>query len=184
MSIATDTASDFDVPDEQVTRPPGNLAFAVVFLGASIWLATHLGTEARWFSRATWFQQPALWPSIGLVGMVGFGAINLIACLRARRTSSEWGELLQWLRGLEFIGWYLAYAWAVPLIGYLPATILLMVLLVWRLGIATKPMMLWAVLFAIGVVVLFKSVLSVSIPGGQIYHLLPSGLRLFFSVNF
>lgn len=172
------------VPDEHTSRPPGNLAFAAIFLAFAVWLTAHLGTEARWFSRIPWFQQPALWPTIGLAGMVGFGVINLISCLRARRNSSEWAEVLQWVLGLEYIGWYLAYAWAVPLIGYLPATILVMVLLVWRLGVATKPTLMWAVLFSIGVVVLFKSILSVSIPGGQIYHLLPSGLRLFFSVNF
>jgi hypothetical protein len=41
-----------------------------------------------------------------------------------------------------------------------------------------------AVLVALAVVVVFKSFLSVKIPGGAIYEYLPDALRSFFILNF
>ena len=45
-------------------------------------------------------------------------------------------------------------------------------------------MMLAAVLFGLATVVVFKSFLSVKIPGGMIYEYLPGAIRTFFILNF
>jgi len=166
------------------SRRPGELTFALVFLVFALFLYSHLGTEARWLRRLQWFQQPALWPTIAIWGMLGFGTLNLAEVLFARPADWERRELLTWFRALEFVGWYMAYAWAVGWMGYLPATVLVMVLLCMRLGIATRGMLIAAVGFAIGVVLVFKSFFRVGIPGGQLYALFPPDIRLFLSVWF
>jgi hypothetical protein len=101
---------------------PGELPFGLLFLGFALWLYTHLGSEARWIARLPWFQQPALWPAIAIHGMLAFGVVNLFASLIALGSERDRREMLTWLRALEYVGWYLAYAWAVGQIGYLPAT--------------------------------------------------------------
>ncbi|MCC5987176.1 MAG: tripartite tricarboxylate transporter TctB family protein [Pararhodobacter sp.] len=166
------------------TRQPGELPFAVLFLAFTLWLYIHLGTEARWIARLTWFQQPALWPAIAIHGMLAFGVVNLFASLLAQGSEGDRRELLTWLRALEYVGWYLAYAWAVGQIGYLPATLATMLLLVWRLGIATRVSLFWAAAFSVAVVVVFKSLLRVGIPGGRLYALFPPDWQRFLSVYF
>ena len=166
------------------SRRPGELSFALLFLAFTLFLWWHLGVEARWLRRLQWFQQPALWPAIAIWGMLGFGLAYLAEVLLARPSERERLELLTWLRSLEFVGWYMAYAWSVWWLGYLPATVLAMVLLVWRLGIASRVTMLAAVGFAVGVVLVFKSFFRVGIPGGQLYALFPPEIRLFLSVWF
>lgn len=166
------------------TRRPGELPFAVLFLGFALWLYTHLGAEARWIARLPWFQQPALWPAIAIHGMLAFGAANLFASLLAHGSERDRRELLTWLRALEYVAWYLAYAWAVGQIGYLPATLGTMLLLVWRLGIASRASLFWATAFSVAVVVVFKSLLRVGIPGGRLYALFPPDWQRFLSVYF
>ncbi len=166
------------------SRRPGELSFALIFLAFALFLYTHLGTEARWIRRLPWFQQPALWPTIAIWGMLGFGLVYLVDCLSARPSEKERREILIWLRALEYVGWYLAYAWAVGWLGYLPATVLCMVLLILRLGIGTRLMLVWAAAFGVGVVLVFKSFFRVGIPGGQLYTLFPPEVRLFLSIWF
>lgn len=166
------------------TRLPGELTFALVFLAFAVFLWWHLGTEARWLRRLPWFQQPALWPSLAIYAMLAFGAVNLVQVLLKTPSEREGRELWAWVRALEFAGWYLAYAYAVPVLGYLPATVLAMVALVWRLGLRSRAFMAAAVGFALGVVLLFKSGLRVGIPGGQLYALFPPEVQLFLSVWF
>jgi hypothetical protein len=169
---------------ERRTRRPGELTFALLFLAFALFLWSHLGEQARWLRRLQWFQQPALWPAIGIWGMLGFGLAYLAQVLFARPSEKERTEVFAWLRALEFVGWYMAYAWSVGWLGYLPATVLAMVLLVWRLGIATRTSLIAAVAFAIGVVLLFKSFFRVGIPGGRLYALFPPETRLFLSIWF
>lgn len=166
------------------TRRPGELPFAVLFMAFALWLYSHLGTEARWLPRLNWFQQPALWPAIAIYGMLAFGTLNLIAAIMAHGSERDRREMLTWAAALEYVGWYLAYAWAVGQIGYLPATMLTMLLLVWRLGIASRASLFWAAAFALGVVVVFKSLLRVGIPGGRLYALFPPDIQRFLSVYF
>lgn len=166
------------------TRRPGELTFALIFLAFALFLWTQLGEQARWLRRLPWFQQPALWPGIGIWGMLGFGAAYLAEVLFARPSERERVEILAWLRALEFVGWYMAYAWSVWWLGYLPATVLAMNLLILRLGLSTRASHLAATGFAVGVVLVFKSFFRVGIPGGQLYALFPPEVRLFLSVWF
>jgi len=173
-----------DLWHDRRSRRPGELTFALLFLAFALFLWWHLGEQARWMRRLQWFQQPALWPGLAIWGMLAFGLAYLAEVLFARPSEKERLEVLTWLRALEFVGWYMAYAWAVGWLGYLPATVLAMVLMVVRLGIASRGMVLAAVAFALAVVLVFKSFFRVGIPGGQLYALFPPEVRLFLSVWF
>jgi len=84
-----------------------------------------------------------------------------------------------WFGALEYAGYFLLYVAAVPRLGYLPATLLALPLLTWRLGYRAPRMLIISALFGVTVVVLFKSLLQVKIPGGSAYELLPAAARNF-----
>jgi len=86
---------------------------------------------------------------------------------------------LAWFGVLEYAGYFLLYVAAVPRLGYLPATLIALPLLTWRLGYRAPRMLITAALFGLTVVVLFKSLLQVKIPGGVAYQLLPAAARNF-----
>ncbi|MFN3937341.1 MAG: tripartite tricarboxylate transporter TctB family protein [Gemmobacter sp.] len=169
--------------DDRPTRRPGEIWFVAAFFVFSLWLLAHLGTEARWFARGVRFHsQPAFWPGVGIAGMALFSGLYLIVLLRSRAPSAEWRELLLWLRAFEYVLWYLAYAFLTPVLGYLPASVLVMVALILRAGPRSRGAVLAAAGFAVGMVVLFKSLLGVAIPGGRLYDLAPAGMRTFLAV--
>ncbi len=82
-----------------------------------------------------------------------------------------------WLRSFEYAGWFMVYVILVPLIGYLPSTIFFTVALTIRVAYPRRPFLGAAVVLAVTVVVIFKSLLQVKVPGGQVYEALPNGLR-------
>jgi len=84
-----------------------------------------------------------------------------------------------WFGALEYAGYFLLYVAAVPRLGYLPATLIALPLLTWRLGYRAPRMLIISALFGVTVVVLFKSLLQVKIPGGSVYELLPAAARNF-----
>ena len=72
----------------------------------------------------------------------------------------------------------------VPYMGYLPTTIVLVIALAYRLGYRGVRYLGSAALFGVLVVVVFKSLLQVKVPGGAIYEFLPNVLRSFFLTYF
>ncbi|MNL82812.1 hypothetical protein D3C87_2102870 [compost metagenome] len=71
-----------------------------------------------------------------------------------------------------------------PLLGYLISTLLFCVLLTVRAGYRQTSALIAAALFGLVVVVFFKSMLNVKIPGGAIYDVLPAFLRNFMITHF
>lgn len=158
-------------------RRPGELLFALLFLAFAIVLLSLITQQTTWLQGRGLAAQPRTWPLIGLGGMALFGALHLWSTSRSARTPGRWREALLWVSSLEFVAYYLAYVFAVPRIGYLGATVAFCVFLTWRAGYRAGRSYLAAVLFALAVVLLFKTMLNVKIPGGAIYEHLPAGLR-------
>ena len=160
------------------TKKPGALFFAILFLAISLLLLAQIGSQTVWSAGRPLTAQPRFWPVIGLAMMVGFGLLHLW-----HRRRLEWqgsgGEIWAWLRGLEFAAWFLAYVFLVPLAGYLPASLLVAVTLTLRVGFRGKRWILLSVLMAVGIVVLFRAVLRVHVPSGQLYHALPEPISNF-----
>jgi hypothetical protein len=158
-------------------RRPGDIVFAWAFLALAVFLLGQLGTQAPWKTGGKVFSQPAFWPTVSLALMAGFAALHLLSSALSPRIDGRWEEVWQWLRSFEYAGWFMACVFAVPMLGYLPCTVLFAVLLGLRTGCRSRRVMVRLTLMAIVIVLVFKAFLHVSIPGGAIYEHLPTGLR-------
>ena len=160
-------------------RKPGDLIFAIFFLAFSVVLLTQLGDQTRWVARKSLFVQPRFWPSVAVIGMVVFGALHLIGSLWSPRIMGRLKELWLWTRSLEYVAWFLIYVTLVPITGYLPTTLAFSVLLALRVGYRDRKTLLAAAGAGFAIVILFRTLLQVKIPGGAIYEYLPDGMRAF-----
>ena len=157
-------------------RLPGDLAYAVIWFAFSVFLLISLPQETSWASGTKFLAQPAFWPYAAVIAMLAFSGLHLVSSLISERLEGRWAEIAHWLKSFEFAAWFLAYVVLVPRIGYLPATLLFTVILALRLGYRSPRMLGAAALFGLVVVVVFKSLLRVNVPGGAAYALLPPGL--------
>lgn len=160
-------------------RKPGDLVFAVVFFMFSLFLLWHLPSQSPWIDGVNLVAQPALWPTVSVVGMVVFGLFHLLGSLSSPRIGGRWTEVLLWLRATEFGGWFLAYVLVLPILGYLPSSIVFALALIFRLGYRGLKPHLAAAAVAIVTVGIFRGVLRVNVPSGWIYQFLPETLRAF-----
>ncbi|MDA0961461.1 MAG: tripartite tricarboxylate transporter TctB family protein [Proteobacteria bacterium] len=157
----------------------GQLLFALGFLAVSVLLLSQIGRETDWVEKTRLSAQPRFWPAIGLGLMVLAGGLHLWRLPWRRLTPYDRVEVRRWLSVFEYALWFMAYVALVPILGYLPVTMVFVPALAWRMGYRTRFMMVLSVVFAVGVVVLFKGFLSVRIPGGAVYEYLPGALRSF-----
>ncbi len=162
---------------------PATLVFALLFVLLSVVLLSQIGTQTIWSSGKQLSAQPRFWPSIGLIMMLGFGALHLWQ-KRSERQNGSLGEIVLWLRGLEYVVWFISYVFLVPVLGYLPASILVAVALVLRVGLRSIRWITSAILLAFGIVFVFRILLRVNVPGGAAYHWLPNGLSNFMLTYF
>lgn len=165
-------------------RRRGDLVFAIVFLAFSLFLLANLGSQTVWKSSGKLVAQPRFWPAVSLGGMTLFALLHVLGSVSSPREQGRWREVLRWLRSLEFAGWFIAYAALVPIIGYLPSTLLVSVLLVLRCGYGDGRLILTTVGLGFAIVVIFRGVLQVKLPAGAIYDYLPDGIRQVFFIYF
>ena len=163
------------------TRSAGLIVFTAASLAIVVFLASQIGSQTIWAENARNFAgQPRLWPTIGLCVMAtGFG-LQLVRMRKRRPGRLDWDEARRWLEPAEYAVWFMAYVFTVPVIGFLPMSLAFACALTWRLGYRGWRPMVLAALFALVIVILFKAILSVNIPGGHIYQYLPGALRSFF----
>lgn len=165
-------------------RRPGDIVFAWVFLIIAVFLLSQLFDQTAYKSGGKLFAQPRFWPAVSLIGMTAFATLHVIGSLSSERIEGRWQEVLLWIASLEYAGWFIAYAVAVPLLGYLPSTVIFAVLLTLRAGYRAKFSLISAALSAVVIVLLFKTFLQVKLPAGRIYETLPDGIRQFMLTYF
>lgn len=158
-------------------RCPGDIVFAWLALLFSIFLLSQLFEQTAWRAGGKLFAQPRFWPAVALCGMVFFSALHLLSSAMSERIDGRWKEVLLWLSAFEYAAWFVLYAAAVPLIGYLPATLLFAVCLTYRVGYRSALVLCCAAFASVVIVLLFKTLLKVSLPAGKVYEVLPDGLR-------
>lgn len=185
-AVKTDAATqDAILPEPpSVKRQTGDTAFGVVCLLVSLFLLSQMWNQTTWAEGQGFAAQPGFWPRLGVIGMVLFSAVNLYFSIRdpgaEERLTGLGEEVLLWIRSVEFGLWFMAYVFATPVIGYLPASVLFAVALSLRVGYRSGQALFWAAAAGALTVLLFKSFLQVKIPGGTIYESLPGALRGFF----
>jgi lipid-A-disaccharide synthase-like uncharacterized protein len=163
-------------PDTQSNA--ARVVFVVALFMFTAFLVASLPFEISWKAGQSFFEQPGHWTIISIIGMTVFCLPLLIQTIRFRdRNQSSIAEIKNWILALEYVGWFLSYSIVMGYIGYLPASILFCTLLAWRTGYQDRKSLLSAIFVAIFTVVVFKSFLTVKIPGGAIYEYLPEGLR-------
>jgi hypothetical protein len=173
-----------DLKTSKSKTKSGEFLFVVLFVLLAVFLLARMPDQVKWFSRTKWSGQPALWPAIGVIGMVVFGGLHLATRFRKDDFGRDFVEVVAWLRSFEYVAWFMAYVLAVPWIGYLPATLIVAPMLTFRVGYRSKRMLLSSVGMGLGVVLVFKTFLEVKIPGGAVYEYLPTTLRSFMILNF
>ncbi len=165
-------------------RRPGDEVFSVVLLLFSLFLFSQMWSQTVWQPGRGFAAQPGFWPRAAILVMVVGAATNLVASiLDARRRMwhrTVGSELRRWTGSLEFAGWFMAYVFLTPALGYLPCTLLFMMLLVARVNHRSGRALMAALLVGLCIVLLFKSYLRVNIPGGALYDLFPASVRVFF----
>jgi len=165
-------------------RRPGDIVFAWIVLAFSLFMLSQLLNQTAYRDGARLFAQPRFWPALSLIGMVAFSSFHLMGSVVSERIPGRWREVLTWLAALEYAAWFIAYAAAVPYGGYLPTTVLFALLLTLRAGYRSTQVLISAVLSAVIIVLLFKTLLSVNLPAGKIYEILPEGLRKIMLIHF
>lgn len=158
-------------------RRPGDIVFAWFALAVSVFLLTQLWDQTVWRTGQKLAAQPRFWPAVSLIGMVGFACLHLLGSALSERIGDRWREVWLWVCALEYAAWFVAYAIVVPIVGYLPTTVIFSVLLVLRVGYRSRASITAAAISAVVIVVLFKSFLQVKVPAGRMYEALPDGLR-------
>lgn len=158
-------------------RRPGDIVFAWIVLIVSVFLLSQIMEQTAWRNGSKLFAQPRFWPAVSLTGMSIFAAFHLLGSALSERIEGRWREVGLWIASLEYAGWFIAYAIAVPYAGYLPTTVIFAVLLAFRVGYRSASMLGAAVLSAVVIVLLFKTMLQVKLPSGAVYEVLPDGLR-------
>ncbi|MBP0485080.1 tripartite tricarboxylate transporter TctB family protein [Sagittula salina] len=162
------------------TRGAGQILFVAAFLGLSVILLSQIAAQTAWIEKARSFAaQPRFWPAVALGTMVVSLALHLWQMTRRRPRREDWQEARRWLEPVEYAGWFMAYVFLVPWIGFLPMSLALACGLSWRLGYRSVRWMALAAAFALGTVLLFKGMLGVKIPGAVLYEALPDGWRGF-----
>ncbi|MCV2869272.1 tripartite tricarboxylate transporter TctB family protein [Defluviimonas sp. WL0002] len=156
-------------------RRPGDFVIAFLSFAFALFLAACLPFQITWVEGTALFAQPAFWPSVAIALMLVFSTLHMIGALVSERIPGRLAEVVQWIKAIEYGLWFMAYVFLVPVLGYLPATILFTVSLTFRLGYRGWKWSVMAALFAVVVVVLFKTFLHVKIPAGAAYDLLPAG---------
>ena len=157
-------------------RKPGEMLFSMLLLLLAGALLAVLPWQTTWLDGKGFAAQPRFWPALSLGGVVLFAVLHVLFRGKLDRTPGRWIEGLTWIRSLEFIGWYMVYVAAIPIIGYLLATVIFCTLLAIRVGYRGATL-LWAAFFGLSVVLFFKTAMNVKIPGGAIYEFAPEGLR-------
>jgi len=171
---------------DETPANPASVVFAVAFALFAFFLLSQLGSETKFSARGKLFAQPRFWPAVAVYGMALFALLHIWHCWRERRRDAQPGtltELFNWIKALEYLCWFMLYVYLVPLLGYLPVTILFAIALSLRTGYRSGKQVAIAAVLAIAIVLIFKTGLSVRIPGGAVYEYLPDSIRNFMIIN-
>lgn len=172
----------------KILTPPiatrGQSVFALCFLGFALFLFLLLPYQTTRVEDTLWHKQPGFWPMVSIIGMVVFGVLHFWRLPRRKLEKMDYKEALLWIRGIEFVLWFMIYVSLVPIVGYLPSTLIFVLPLIYRQGYRKPFHFYCGALFVFSVVIFFKIILEVKIPGAALYEFFPDTIRNFLILNF
>ena len=190
----------FNVADLfKFTRGRGDLLFSALFLAAALFLAVSFFGESGWADRdlpqkrfGKVLKQPWVGPLIAVVillpaALINFGLSWRRAMLdrRKHKPNKTRFEVIQWVRALEFIAYFIVYTRSIEIIGYLFATMIFAALMVYRLGYRTVRWVGIALVASFVSVLFFRTILQIKTPVNiWLYNQLPDNLERFMKVYF
>lgn len=171
-------------PTARAAAPIAHWLYAVFAFVLTIFLFFNIPFQTTYFEGVVWSKQPATWPSIAILGMLLAGLGHIVLLRHAKWDENPLAlseDIKLQLHAGEYAFWFVLYIFAVGYIGYLPSSIVFALFLGWRIGIRSLKKYLLLISTATIIVVLFKAILKVRIPGGELYNLLPANFELFFN---
>lgn len=156
-----------DLPDDMLT-----------YLGRQFGLADGEGRLDR-FGRI--LKQSWVAPLACLLILIPAAALNMRSSYKNHLWRKRFGqptnagfEVIQWLRALEFVGWFVAYTLLVPILGYLCATLIFGTVLPWRMGYRSGRWFAICLTTSLAIVLVFRTGLQIKTPVNiWLYNLLP-----------
>ena len=207
---STDQTSDFKsfIPTERrfnvadlfnFNRGRGDLLFSLLFLGAALFLAISFFGESGWADRdlpqkrlGKALKQPWVGPLIAMAIFLPAAIGNFLLSLRRARLDRRKHkpnktrfEVVQWVRAIEFIVYFIIYTRSIEIIGYLFATMIFAALMVYRLGYRSWRWVGIALATSFVSVLFFRTMLQIKTPVNiWLYNQLPADLARFMKVYF
>ncbi|MAW51618.1 MAG: hypothetical protein CME01_02220 [Geminicoccus sp.] len=190
----------FNVADLfKFSRGRGDLLFSALFLAAALFVALSFFGESGWADRdlpqrrlGKMLKQPWVGPVIAVMILLPAALGNFALSLRRarldrrkHRPNKTRYEVVQWLRAVEFVAYFIVYTRSIELIGYLFATIIFAVLMVFRLGYRSWRWLGITIAVSFVSVLFFRTMLQIKTPVNiWLYNQLPDGLERFMKVYF
>lgn len=168
MAPAGATAKGTPVPASRVTRIDRSVLLAVALAAAAALLFTP-GLIVPFPDKAPWYESAAMFPRVAL-GLAVLGAVAEVWVRRTAPAQPESDELdsstVRVPLALAMLALFVAYAVAVPVLGYLGATLIYLVACGGVLRLPWRRTLLLAVPLAIALWVVFVAVLKVAFGHG------------------
>ena len=190
----------FNVADLfKFTRGRADLLFSALFLAAALFLAVSFFGESGWEDRdlpqkrfGKVLKQPWIGPLIAVAILLPAAIVNFALSWRRamldrrkHKPNKTRYEVIQWVRALEFIAYFIVYTRSIEIIGYLFATMIFATLMVYRLGYRSVRWVGIALAASFVSVLFFRTILKIKTPVNiWLYNQLPDGLERFMKVYF
>jgi len=165
---------------------PDNLG---AYIGHQVGLVEVEGRLTR-FGRI--LKQSWVVPLLCLLLLVPTTIVNYRSSLRVHRfrkrfmqpTDASY-EFSKYLAALEYVAYFIAYTYFVPILGYLVSTLILGTFFTWRLGYRSPVWLLRGFGLSVVIVIVFRTLLQIKTPVSiWLYDQLPASVRAFMLTYF
>jgi hypothetical protein len=180
-------------------RTRGDLILSIIMLGIALFLLWHFGDEGGWNDRdlpqsrvGKILKQQWVGPLMALAILVPSAVLNVWMSYRwtqkperRHRPNRTMFEVVQWLRALEFLTYFIIYSYCVPVLGYLLSTLIFALFLTTRLGYRKPRWLAYSAGTAMLIVLVFRTFLQIKTPVNiWLYEQFPPALETFMKVYF
>lgn len=180
-------------------RTRGDLILSLIMLGVALFLLYHFGGEGGWDQRdfpqrrvGKILKQQWVGPLMALAILVPAAVLNAWLAYRwtqkperRHRPNQTVFEVVQWLRALEYLLYFIIYSYCVPVLGYLLSTLVFALFLTTRLGYRKPRWLAYSAGTAMVIVLVFRTLLQIKTPVNiWLYEQLPPTLETFMKVYF